>query len=106
MGGKSYVQTVVEAKKQGNDLTLGIQAQQLAILIGNYRMTHEGKNPASYKDMDAVPASFSDQWGRPLRFKFDAENPSDAKDFLAISDGPDGTPDTQDDITTRVALPF
>ncbi len=106
MGGKSYVQTVVEAKKQGNNLNIDIQTRQLATLIAAYRMDHDGKVPTSYEDMDALPSSFNDQWGRPLRFKFDAANPRDAKDFLAISDGPDGTPDTDDDIKTRVALQF
>jgi hypothetical protein len=105
-GNKSYVQTVVGAKKQGNELSIGIQAQQLAALISDYRMNHNGKAPASYQDMDIIPSSFNDQWGHPLRFKFDAEPARDAKDFLVTSDGPDGKADTEDDISQRVALQF
>lgn len=69
-------------------------------------MNHDGKAPASYQDMDIIPSSFNDQWGHPLRFKFDAEPARDAKDFLVTSDGPDGKPGTEDDISTRVALQF
>ncbi|MBL8744850.1 MAG: hypothetical protein JNK58_00685 [Phycisphaerae bacterium] len=105
-GGKSYVQTVVGAKKQSQDVSTGIQAQQLATLIGEYRMSHDGKVPTTYQDLGVMPSSFKDQWGQPLRFRFDSPNPRDAKDFLAISNGPDGKPDTADDISTRVALPF
>lgn len=105
-GKKSYVQTVIGAKKQGNDLSIGIQAQQLAALISDYRMNHDGKTPVSYQEMDIIPSSFNDRWGHPLRFKFDAESARDARDFLVTSDGPDGKPDTEDDISQRVALQF
>lgn len=105
-GNKSYMQTVVETKKQSDSLSIGIQAQQLATLISEYRMSHDNKVPASYQDLGVMPSSFNDQWGHPLRFKFDAPSPRDAKDFLVISDGRDGKPDTEDDISTRVALQF
>jgi len=105
-GGKSYMQTVVETKKEGESLAIGIQAQQLAVLIADYRMNHDGKVPSSYQDMGADAASFKDQWGNPLRFRFDAVVPRGARDFLVISNGPDGQPETSDDISQRVALQF
>jgi hypothetical protein len=105
-GGKSYVQTAVETKKKTEDLSIGIEAQQLAVLIGEYRMSHDGKVPQTYEDLGVQPSSFNDRWGHPLRFRFDAPRPADARDFLAISNGPDGAPDTADDITLRVPLQF
>lgn len=105
-GKKSYVQTVVESKKQGEDLSIGIGAQQLAILIADYRMQNNGKVPGSYAELGADPSSFKDQWGRPLRFRFDADRSADARDFIVTSDGPDGRPDTSDDISMRVPLRF
>lgn len=105
-GGKSYMQNVAGAKKEATSYSVAVQAQQLAILIADYRMNNNGKAPASYDDLGVAASSFNDAWGHPLRFKFDATNPRDAKDFLAISDGPDGAPDTADDLSTRVALQF
>lgn len=105
-GGKSYVQTVVQTKKEGEELSIGIQAQQLAILISEYRMNRNGKSPASYADMGAEASSFNDRWGHPLRFRFEGARPEDATVIIVISDGPDGAAGTADDISTRAPLQF
>lgn len=104
LGGPSYVQNVVTAKKRGESLSIGIQARQLAILIADYRMNHDGRVPSTYQEMGADPSSFLDQWHRPLRFRFEGTNTRDAREVLVISDGPDEKPDTPDDIIERVPL--
>lgn len=100
-GGKSYTQTVVESKQKGEDLSMSVTAQQLALAISAYRMEHDGKNPESYADMQMDSSSFRDQWGRGLRFKFEAK---DAREVMVISDGKDEKPDTEDDIVIRAPV--
>ncbi len=100
-GNKSYMQTVVQAKKEGASVGAGIQAQQLAILVADHRMNHNGKAPASFAEMGAEEVSFRDQWGKPVRFRVDASAPNV---LVVISDGPDGRPDTQDDVSVTANL--
>lgn len=104
-GQKSYVQTVVQAKKQSEGMNMDIQAQQLAILVAEYRMSHNEQSPKTYYDMNADPASFHDRWGAPMRFKVEPTSPGRPPMLIVISNGPDGQPDTDDDITTSAALP-
>lgn len=105
-GQKSYVQTVVEAKKQSEGMNLEIQAQQLGILVADYRMNHNDAAPKTYSDMGADSASFLDKWGAPLRFRVDPTSAGRPPLLIVISNGPDGQPDTEDDITTAAALPL
>lgn len=105
-GQKSYMQNVAGARKEAKTFSIGVQAQQLATLVAEYRMSNNGKAPSTYDDMGVSASSFLDEWGHPLRFRFDAPQPRDAKDFLVISDGPDGKPDTEDDVSARVPLAF
>jgi hypothetical protein len=103
---KSYMQTVVQTRKEGNELSIALQAQQLALLIGDYRLNKNGKSPATYLDLGVPESSVLDQWGHTLHFRYPAANPSDAKEVIVISDGPDGIAGTPDDLTARVPLQF
>jgi hypothetical protein len=105
-GQKSYVQTVVEAKKQSEGMSLEIQAQQIGILVADYRMNHNDAAPKTYYEMGSDPSSFLDKWGAPLRFRVDPTSPGRPPILIVISNGPDGQPDTGDDITTAAALPL
>lgn len=105
-GKKSYVQTVVEAKKQSEGMNLEIQAQQLGILVAEYRMNHNDAAPKTYNDLGADPASFLDKWGAPLRFRVDPTSAGRPPVLIVTSSGPDGQPDTEDDITTAASLPL
>lgn len=105
-GQKSYVQTVVQAQKQSKEMSLEIQAQQLAILVAEYRMSHNDAAPKTFYDMNADPESFKDQWGAAVRFRVDATGPGRPPMLIVISNGPDGAPDTQDDVTTAAPLPL
>ncbi len=102
-GNKSYMQTVVQTKKEGESLGAGIQAQQLAILVADYRMNNHGKAPASFAQMGADESSFRDQWGKPVRFRVEPNAPNV---LVVISDGPDGRPDTEDDVMVKANLPY
>lgn len=104
-GGKSHVQQAVQTKKQGESVSIGVQAQQLAILVAEYRMNHDGKAPANYQDLGVQSSSFLDPWGRPLRFRMDGP-PREARSLIVISDGPDGQPDSEDDVSAAVPLQF
>ncbi|HBS28887.1 MAG TPA: hypothetical protein DEB06_05435 [Phycisphaerales bacterium] len=105
LGGKSYTQTVVDAKKEGESIVQAIDYRQLAILVADYRQ-QSNKLPSSMEDLDVPASTFKDQWGRPVRFRFEGARPADAREVIVVSSGPDGRPGTPDDTETRAPLPY
>ncbi len=105
-GNKSYMQTIVQTKKQGEQLGFAIQAQQLAIFVADFMANHNNKPPTSYQEMGADPSSFKDTWGNPFRFTANPAAPGRPAALTVISNGPDGQPDTADDIPTNAGLPY
>jgi hypothetical protein len=105
-GGGSYMGQVAQTRKQGRETANEISTQQLSILIAQYRQEHNGKLPKSPTDFDDGGASFNDQWGHQMSFSFE-ENKATGKTVVKYhSNGPDGEPGTEDDVTRTDVLPF
>ncbi|MDX2114863.1 MAG: type II secretion system protein [Planctomycetota bacterium] len=103
-GNKSYVEQVQQTKKDGESMSIAIQAQQLAVLVTDFRLNNENKTPTSFADLKTDAASFTDKWGNPLRFRLEGPSPREARTLIVTSDGPDGAADTADDIVERIQL--
>jgi len=101
-GKKSYVETVVEAKKQGEDVAMGMQAHDLATNIAAYTLSNNDKLPTTWEELGTPASSYPDRWGHPMRFRVDEQ----ARVVILISNGPDELPDTEDDIEAKAPLQF
>jgi hypothetical protein len=101
-GGGSYMKSLGTARHQAKDLVQEINTQQLSILISTYRQTNN-KLPKTAEDLES-PGAFRDPWGRDMTFVF--ETNGDNTKVIYHSLGPDGQPDTEDDIRKPEQLPF
>jgi hypothetical protein len=102
--GNGYVGEVKKARDQGVEIGFAINAQQLSILIAQYRQEHNGKLPQSPADLDS-PGAFNDRWGKEMTFSFSgAQAESTAVTYRSA--GPDGEMNTRDDVTSTGVLPF
>src|SRR5437868_5033879 len=61
-GGKSYMQTVVNSKKQAEATVADINTQQLLTCISIYKLSNN-RLPQTPEDLDACPSLF-DPWKR------------------------------------------
>jgi Tfp pilus assembly protein PilE len=99
--GGSYTQQIGQTKRQGVEVSRQIATQQLSILISQYRQENN-RLPKSPEDMDS--AAFRDEWGNPMTFTFKGEG--EVTRVTYRSNGPDGVPNTPDDITRQDTLPY
>jgi competence protein ComGC len=102
--GGSYAKQVATTRKRGQEMARDISTQQLLALIVDYKLNHDDKLPTSVADLEAGNA-FNDQWGRPMTFSFQKNTRSGAITVTFHSDGPDGEPNTADDINKSELLP-
>jgi hypothetical protein len=103
MGGTSYTQQVAQTQKSGRSLAHDLNTRQLSILIAQYR-SEQNRLPKTAADLDQE-AAFRDQWGNPITFSFE-QAPGGQTTVIYRSKGPDGQPNTQDDVEKRETLPF
>ena len=61
------------------------------------RKAETGVYPESIDDLDVVGPFLVDPWGSAYRYELDAERSG----YRILSNGPDGLPDTEDDINVR-----
>lgn len=101
MGGTSYTQQLSNTRKKGITLSIDIEAHQLATTITSYQITNN-KLPETIADLDA--GLFLDPWKNPLSFTIEKQGRSTVA--IITSNGPDGEPDTEDDLTATEPLPF
>lgn len=101
-GGSSYTQQVTGARRQSVEVGREIATQQLSIIIAQYRQ-ESNKLPKTAADMDAASA-FRDEWGNEITFTFKDEGGVTRVTYK--SNGPDGEPGTEDDLTRTDTLPF
>lgn len=100
--GKSYMQTVQTSRQKAKDLRADIQTYGLTQLIVAYQASNNGKLPKTPAET-GDEASFRDQWGNPITFTYKTEN---GKTFIVYhSNGPDGQPNTEDDVVKQDQLP-
>lgn len=104
-GGSSYIGQVQQTRKKGREEAIAINTQQLSILIAQYRQENNGKLPKTPSDMEGGGA-FNDQWGHEMTFSFEENKQTGKTTVKYHSNGPDGEPNTEDDITRTDVLPF
>lgn len=104
-GSGSYAGAVAQSRRQGLQLASQINARQLVTLIVQFQLAN-GRLPQSVDELDAPPASLLDPWGNRLSFSFGDQPPGQVREVYIHSPGPDGEPDTEDDITQTEPLPL
>lgn len=102
-GGSSYMGQVQQTRKKGREEANQISTAQLCTLISIYRDANNGKLPKTPQDMEGG-AEFNDQWGHPMTFSFEGTRDKTVVKFH--SNGPDGEPGTEDDVTRTDVLPY
>jgi hypothetical protein len=103
-GGSTYMGQVAKTRKQGRETANMITTQQLSTLIAQYRVDHNGKLPKSAADFEESASSFNDQWGNPMTFTFEESKGKTTVTYH--SNGPDGEPNTEDDVPRKDTIPF
>ncbi|MBL9032283.1 MAG: hypothetical protein JNM80_11350 [Phycisphaerae bacterium] len=105
-GGGSYAGQVAQTRKSGRETAFSINSQQLTTMIAQYKQEHNDKLPKSWADIEGLPKqSYTDAWGNELAFTIEA-GPRGPGKVTYRSNGPDGQPNTSDDIVKVDSLPF
>jgi predicted PurR-regulated permease PerM len=105
-GNSSYVSQVSQTRKQGKQMARDLQTQQVTILFAQYRQENS-KLPGSWEDLESVPReSTLDPWGKPMSFSFETDKKTGRTTVTFKSDGPDGEPNTGDEVSKTDTLPF
>ena len=102
-GGKSYMQTVNQGRKQGIDTAAEISTQQLTTCIMAYKLSNN-KLPQTPEELDCGP--LLDPWKRPMTFTYKTEKGGSGEIITVIwrSAGPDANMNTSDDIVKEDRL--
>jgi hypothetical protein len=103
-GGKSYMGTVASSRQKAKQTVQDINTQQMSTLIAMYRQKN-GKLPKSVEDMEDDAQFFKDPWGGKLTFTFEESKHGGPTTVIYHSNGPDGEPNTEDDVIKRDTLP-
>jgi len=105
-GSKSYMGTVASTRKQAKQTVQDINTQQMSTLIAIYRQNN-GKLPKSPADLEENAQYFKDPWGGPLTFTFEeGKGRNGPTKVIYHSNGPDGEPNTEDDVTKVDTVPY
>lgn len=99
MGGTSYMDEVNKGRKQGQQASIDMQAEQLLTCITQYQLANDAL-PKSMEDLEAPAGAFVDPWGLQVRFSCEKDPRSGHGVVHIVSAGPDGEFDTEDDLTT------
>jgi hypothetical protein len=103
-GSKSYMGTVAASRQKAKQTVQDINTQQLSQLLAMYR-SRNGKLPKGPEEMEDDAQFFKDPWGGKLTFTFEESKRGGATKVIYHSDGPDGVPKTEDDVTKVDTLP-
>jgi Bacterial type II secretion system protein G. len=101
-GGKSYMQTVSDSRKQARQQVQDINTQQLNACIVAFKLQNN-RLPKTAEELDAGPALL-DPWKKPMTFSYENEGSREGTTVVWRSAGPDGIMDTEDDIVKREKL--
>jgi hypothetical protein len=104
-GNKSYVSQVNQTRKKGKETAAEIQTGQLTLLMAQYRQENGGKLPTTWEDLESAPSQLTSPFGKPMTFRFETDKNGKTTVFYH-SDGPDGEPNTGDEINRTDTLPF
>jgi len=95
--GRDYVRTVVTAQGRAEGMQMRASFHALASALQAYQLD-QGHYPDRLADLPEVASGrlrADDPWGAPLRYR------SEGGGYEVRSPGPDGRPDTEDDILLR-----
>jgi len=101
-GGSSYADKVNKTRKQGRETANEISTQQMTLLIAMYRQNNQ-QLPKIPADLES-PGAFNDQWGQEMTFTFETVRGKTTVTYHSI--GPDGEPNTEDDLKRTDTLPY
>jgi hypothetical protein len=107
-GGGGYLGAAAGARNSGRELAKELNAHEIARMIAIYRQTNS-KLPATVADLEAPAQSTADRWGNQITFTFSESGGGGAggtTKVLIRSNGPDGEPNTADDVVTTEDVPF
>lgn len=100
--GGNYARQLSETRRSGVEVKREINTSQLTLLITMFR-DQNNRLPKDAEEMDAA-AAFRDEWGNPITFTF---RPSPGGTTVTYhSNGPDGEPNTGDDLTRDDRLAY
>ena len=99
MGGTTYMDEVDKTRKQGQQVSIDMQSEQLLTCITQYQLTNDAL-PESMADLDVPENAFVDPWGLQVRFTCEKDPGTGRGVVHIVSAGPDGEFDTEDDLTT------
>ena len=105
MGGSSYADGVNKARKQGQQVSIDMQAQQLLTSVTQYQLTN-GQLPETMEDLEAPSKAFLDPWGQQVRFTCEEDRRARKGVLTITSAGPDGEFGTEDDLVVEKDLPL
>jgi predicted PurR-regulated permease PerM len=105
-GNHSYMNQVNQTRKQGKQMVKDIETGQLTTLIAQYRQENNGKLPTSWEEIESAPRELYAPYGKPMTFKFETDKKTGKTYVFYHSDGPDGEPNTGDEIDRKDTLPF
>ena len=105
-GNKSYMNQVQNTRKQGKQMAQDINTDQLVKLILIYRDQNNGALPKTWEEIDAPAESYTDPWGKPMKFTCEEDQKTRKVVVRFHSDGPDGEAGTPDDINRSETLPY
>lgn len=97
MGGTTYMDQVVQTKKQGQKLSMDMQTHQLLTSIAQYKLSTD-ELPESMEDLEAPSGAFLDPWKKQVRFTCEDDRRTGRTLVHIVSAGPDGEFDTEDDV--------
>jgi hypothetical protein len=102
-GGKSYMQNVATARKQAIEIKAEIDTHNLTQLIAACYLSNNNTLPKTPEETGNEGA-FRDPWGHQITFTYKKQG--DKTYVVYHSDGPDGQPNTEDDVVRTDLLPL
>ncbi len=105
MGGTTSMDEVNKARKQGEQVSIDMQAQQLLTSVTQYQLANDAL-PQSMEDLEAPAKAYLDPWGLQVRFTCEKDLRSGKGLLHIVSAGPDGEFETEDDLTMTKDLPM
>ena len=93
-----------QTRSTAKEMSVELNTRQLTLLMVTY---HQSNNrlPATFEEMEAPAASYTDPWGNPLTFKTETDPRTGRTRVTYTSRGPDGEAGTPDDLTQTDDLP-
>ena len=104
-GSGSYAEKLSDTRKQGQELNVQINTDQLKTMILQFKLTND-RLPKDVAELEAGPGAFKDPWGNPITFTYGEQAGAGPQAVTFRSAGRDGEEGTEDDIVINDTLPL